>query len=61
MPMRGELTIPANLSNVSAAKHDVWPIVGLCLIGLTTIFYLATIHLQSFDQIPLLMTQYDLW
>jgi len=59
MPMRGELAAPASRSENGAQEGDVWMVIGFCLIGLVVSLYFA-LTAQSFDQIPLLIVQYNL-
>jgi hypothetical protein len=67
MPMRGELVIPAtqsqsgwelSRSTQKLLDQGVLPVVCFCLIGLFLTFALSAI---GFDQLPLLMAQYDLF
>lgn len=61
MPMRGELAVPAKRSGSGAmAKDDILPIIVFCLTGLVISICLALAS-QSFDQISLLIIQYNLF
>ncbi len=58
MPMRGELAAPASRLKDDTAAADIGAIIGFCLIGLAISIYLA-LGAQPFDQIPLLIAQYN--
>ena len=59
MPMRGELAIrDASLDVGASTKRDLWPILGICLIGLAVSVYISA-SITPFNQIPLLIMQYN--
>jgi hypothetical protein len=58
MPMRGELGVPVRRSETS--KGSLLPIFCFCSIGLLMTLYFALSQL-TFDQLPLLVAQYDLF
>ena len=59
MPMRGELAIPAMPLDAGASiVHDLWPIIGFCLIGLAVSIVFAASS-TPLDQISLLIMQYN--
>ncbi len=60
MPMRGELAAPAmRLDRGAKADPGIFPIIAFCLIGLAISVCFA-LSSQSFDQISLLIMQYNL-
>ena len=60
MPMRGELVIPAmRLTSGATGNRDTFPVVLFCLAGLVISVWLASS--QPFDQISMLIVQYNLW
>jgi hypothetical protein len=58
--MRNELAIATSLDAGATANRDVWPIIGFCFIGLAVSLYLSLIA-APLNQIPLLITQYNLF
>jgi hypothetical protein len=61
MPMRGELAAPAIRSDSGAtAEDDIFPIIVFCLIGLVISISFALTS-EPFDQISLLIVQYNLF
>ncbi len=61
MPMRYELVMPASrqVDDVKAADPDLLAIVCFCGLGLAATLLLG-LSAVSFDQIPLLIMQYNL-
>ena len=61
MPMRGELAAPTlrAISSNAADDRQAWLLVGLCAIGVLAATCTA-LNFVPFDQIPMLVAQFNL-
>jgi hypothetical protein len=61
MPMRGEIAIPALRPSANASDNrDAWAVIGFFFIGLAMSIYFA-VSSTPFNEISLLIIQYNLW
>jgi hypothetical protein len=61
MPMRSEIAIPVlRLSANASDNRNAWAVIGFCFIGLTMSIYFA-VNSTPFNEISLLIIQYNLW
>jgi hypothetical protein len=59
VPMRNELAVPRRYSSPDIASHDdILAVLAFCLIGAVASLYFA--HCVGLDQLPLLVSEYNL-
>jgi hypothetical protein len=58
--MRSELALPVALSRKRSAQADFWTLAACCLFGLSAWICFA-VMCPAFNQIPVLMLQYNLF